>query len=316
MTAGSNCVPDAGAQLAGRVLDAPGLLVGALVHEDVEDVGDVDEPRLERDRLAREAVGIAAAVPALVVRAGDPLRDAEHLRLAVGEHARAEHRVRLDDLELLVGELAGLEQDRVRDRDLAEVVQRRGLADEPDEAVVHAHVARHPGGERADPLGVLGRVVVAVLRRQREPLERVEADRLRVAERAERLAGDDRLQLAEAAAHRPVLEHEREPADRAARRAGRRAVSSASGTTGGPLSSPSGSSFTRTASGSVSPSERITCGCAAAAWAATSSTAGTRSTEGLPAAVSSRTKGLGFLAVPADNQHAGAGEDVVIHTQT
>ena len=28
------------------------------------------------------------------------------------------------------------------------------------------------------------------------------------------------------------------------------------------------------------------------------------------------TKGLGFLAVPADNQHAGAGEDVVIHTQT
>ena len=91
-------------------------------------------------------------------------------------------------------------------------MQRRGLADEPDEPVVLPHVARHPGGEGADALRVLGRVVVAVLRREREPPERVDADRLRVAERAQRLAGHDGLQLAEPAAHRPVLEHEREPA--------------------------------------------------------------------------------------------------------
>ena len=78
-------------------------------------------------------------------------------------------------------------------------MQRRGLADEPDHAVALAQVARHPGGERADPLRVLGRVVVAVLGRQREPVQRVEPDRLGVAERAQRLAGDDRLELAEAA---------------------------------------------------------------------------------------------------------------------
>ena len=116
----------AGADLARRVLDAPRLLVGPLVDEHVEHVGD-------RARAAptsgiaspREPVRVAAAVPALVVRAGDPLGHLEHLGAAVLEHARAEHRVGLDDLELLRLEPPGLEQDRVRDGDLAEVVQRR-----------------------------------------------------------------------------------------------------------------------------------------------------------------------------------------------
>jgi hypothetical protein len=74
-------------------------------------------------------------------------------------------------------------------------------------------VARHPGRQRADALRVLGRVVVAVLRRQREPAQRVEPDRLRVAEGGERLAGHDRLELRQPAAHGAVLEQEREPPD-------------------------------------------------------------------------------------------------------
>ncbi len=179
--------------------------------EHVEDVGHVDEPRLERDRLPLQAVRVARAVPALVMGAGDPLRDAEHLGVAVGQHAGAEHGVGLDHLELLVGELAGLEQDGVGDRDLAQVVQRRRVADEPDEPVVPRDVARHPRRERGDALRVLGRVVVAVLRRQREPAQRVDADGLRVAERTQRLAGHDRLELAEPPAHRPVLEAQGEP---------------------------------------------------------------------------------------------------------
>ena len=82
--------------------------------------------------------------------------------------------MRLDDLELLGLELAGLEQDGVRDRDLAEVVQRRGLAHEAD--------TRSPApGWRASRAASAPtrwvcsrRVVVAVLRGEREPAERVQ----------------------------------------------------------------------------------------------------------------------------------------------
>ena len=86
------------------------------------------------------------------------------------------------------------------------------------------------------------------------------------------------------------------------------------GTTGGAESSPSGSRRARTAAGSVSPRLTTTCGCAAAACAATSSSDGTRSTDVLPAAVNSRAERLGCVAVPADNKDTGAGESVVIHT--
>jgi hypothetical protein len=74
-------------------------------------------------------------------------------------------------------------------------------------------MARHPGRERADALRVLGRVVVAVLGREREPVQRVDADRLGVAERAQHLPRDDRLQLAEPLAHLAVLQHEPQPPD-------------------------------------------------------------------------------------------------------
>jgi hypothetical protein len=71
--------------------------------------------------------------------------------------------VRLDDLELLVGQRAGLEQDRVRDRDLADVVQRRGAADERD-LRSGSWSTRASGGEVGERARVHVRVVVAVCR--------------------------------------------------------------------------------------------------------------------------------------------------------
>ena len=50
--------------------------------------------------------------------------------MAAREDARADRRVRLDECELFVGELAQLQQHRVRDADLADVVQRRRAADQ------------------------------------------------------------------------------------------------------------------------------------------------------------------------------------------
>src|SRR5215207_8850498 len=84
--------------LGAGVLDAEGVLVRALVDEDVEHVGDVHEAPHERDVGARQRVRVAGAVPALVVGAGDALRHLEQLGLRVGEHAGARLGVGLYDL--------------------------------------------------------------------------------------------------------------------------------------------------------------------------------------------------------------------------
>ena len=284
------------------------------MHEHVEDVGDRDEPRDERDRLPREPVRVAAAVPALVVRAGDPLGDREQLRVAALEHPGAEHRVGLDHLVLLRLQPPRLEQDRVRDGDLAEVVQGRRLADQPDRAVALPEVARHPGGERGDPLRVLGRVVVPVLGRQRQPVQGVEPDRLGVAERAQRLPGDDRLELALARAQLAVLEHEPQPArpgrrEPAVRRElldaddGRRRAEPerveplAHGGRVGVAEAEHDLRLRRGRLGrdEVEPGHEID---------------GRTARGGQFLA-----QGLSHLAVPADNQDAGAGQEVVIHCE-
>ena len=57
------------AQLVQRGVEGAGRTVDAGREHRVEGVGDVDDPRAERDVLAREAVGIAGAVEALVVMA-------------------------------------------------------------------------------------------------------------------------------------------------------------------------------------------------------------------------------------------------------
>ena len=53
-TPGSNFVPGLAQDLAHRLLDRPRLLVGALVGERVEHVGDRDDPSRERNLLAFE----------------------------------------------------------------------------------------------------------------------------------------------------------------------------------------------------------------------------------------------------------------------
>ena len=79
--------------------------------------------------LAGEAVGIAGAVPALVV-VQHPVRhrlDAEAL-----EHPVGDLRVALDDEPFGARQLAGLLEDLFRDRELAEVVQAAGEARQLD----------------------------------------------------------------------------------------------------------------------------------------------------------------------------------------
>ena len=102
--------------------------------------------------------------------------------------------MRLDDLELLLGQPAGLEQDRVRDRDLADVVQRRGAGGP-------ARPSRSPQAELAgEPRGELARRAACARaccrrgtrRRRSRRRERVELRAARPrAGAATRLGGDD-----------------------------------------------------------------------------------------------------------------------------
>jgi hypothetical protein len=71
-----------GDDLLDRLLERPRLLVRARVREDVEDVGDGGDAAGQRDRVAGQAVGVAGAVPALVVGAGDLLGEAQDRRAA------------------------------------------------------------------------------------------------------------------------------------------------------------------------------------------------------------------------------------------
>jgi len=67
--------PALGLELRDRVVHRPAPLVGAVGAQGVEDVADRGDARGERDRLAREAGGVAGAVEALVVRERDLLRE-------------------------------------------------------------------------------------------------------------------------------------------------------------------------------------------------------------------------------------------------
>jgi hypothetical protein len=73
--------------------------------------------------------------------------------------------------ELVGGQAAGLEQDAIRDGDLADVVQRSGLAQQRELALGHAERRADAHGQLGDARRVLAGVVVAVLGREREALD-------------------------------------------------------------------------------------------------------------------------------------------------
>jgi len=101
---------------------ADAVAIGPLRGHRVECVDGEDDPRLERDRVRAQAVGVAAPVDPLVVVA-------DHARLGI--HAEAAQQVLpcrgvvLDALVLLGGERARLAKEGRRDRQLADVVHER-----------------------------------------------------------------------------------------------------------------------------------------------------------------------------------------------
>ena len=159
-----------------RLLVAERGSVAALRRQRVVEVGERDDACREGDGRATEAVGVAAAVPPLVVRPRHLDAHSQELvgRMAfehLGERVGAERAVPLHLAELLRGQLSGLQQDGVGNADLPDVVERRRLEEVVDEGArqvlrVQSHLA-HPLGqhpaEGLHPLDVLPGVVIAGL---------------------------------------------------------------------------------------------------------------------------------------------------------
>jgi hypothetical protein len=95
----------------------------------------------------------------------------------------------LHDRALLRGQLARLEQDRVGNRDLADVVQRRRVSERRAEVRIHADMLSQQRREATDPLDVGARVLVAELDGHREPAHRLRLRDLELCKRPLQLAG-------------------------------------------------------------------------------------------------------------------------------
>ncbi len=151
-TDGSNCLPASSQNLAPGALPRQRAPVGPVARHRVERVGDREDPRADRNLVSLRAVGIAAAVPALVVAAND----AQPVAVEEGdtaEHLLAEDGVRLHEPPLGLAQGTGLLENLVWNPDLAHVVE--------EESVRGALVR---GERRLDALGQGDRVALHPLR--------------------------------------------------------------------------------------------------------------------------------------------------------
>ena len=113
---------------------AKGFFVAALARQGVVDVGHCHDLRGNGNILTLQAVRVAAAVPALVMPAADGVGCLDQRRLLLEgelvENFRTGGGVGLHRVKLFLRQFAGLVQNRLRDVDLADVVQRRRRADQ------------------------------------------------------------------------------------------------------------------------------------------------------------------------------------------
>ena len=150
-----------------------GLFIHPLRGEGIKYVGQTHHLCADGDVITGNALGIAAAVPPLVVVVTDVVGIAQVFLVGqivqTFQNVTAGEGVGLHDLPLHLGERAGLVQDGIGDGDLAYIVQGGGAGDDGDGAVVQVILGTGPGhllqqeaGEAADTQDVLSRLHTAV----------------------------------------------------------------------------------------------------------------------------------------------------------
>ena len=130
----------------------------------------MDDARTERDLLADDAVGIAVAVEPLVVVADRGHRVLEEAETV--DDPRALLRVALHQRPLLAGEARRLQQDRVRDRKLADVVEERRVTEQVELRLREVELPADGERKLLHASRMAGRVRVSRVDRRRERLHR------------------------------------------------------------------------------------------------------------------------------------------------
>ncbi len=206
-----------------RLLGRHRLVERPLRGQRVEVVHGRENARAERNLLARQAVRIALAVPALVV-----IQDERRHRIGerhVRDDLRADLRMHLHPLELFLRQRTRLRQDVLGHRELSDVVQQRGRPHALHVAGRHAHGLGEPGREDLHAADVRRRGLVLGVDRQRERLDRREMQIRHLADPA--LLGIHAIEVQAVGAVNQVERHDQQPdrpgiAVRQQRHAGRR----------------------------------------------------------------------------------------------
>src|SRR5205807_630167 len=133
----------------------------ARLRDRVESITGVDDPRANWNFRSFQTVRVACAVPAFMVVANN-LGDAPLFRV-LGEDLGSFHRMGLDDFVLLRRKLRGLEENRIRDGDLAEVMQDSPHANRVANLLTEMERARHAFAHLSNPLGVTKGLTVALV---------------------------------------------------------------------------------------------------------------------------------------------------------
>ena len=104
---------------------AHGLLVGPPRHQGLEDIGGRGDPHQNAKLTGAQPIGITAAVQTLMVVADN--EDHARVVMALAKEVGPEQGMQAHDVPVLGGEMAGFEQDIVRNGDLADIVDKAGL---------------------------------------------------------------------------------------------------------------------------------------------------------------------------------------------
>ena len=149
--------------IAGTLLS--GLLLGVttIAGDGIIGIDDGDDAAELRELVQPQTARVAAAIRPLMVIESHIQRQRVQALAGFFQQSVADHRMPLDDLELLRGQPSGFVEDLRRDPHLADVVQQPAEPEQMQLLFVHAQVAAEGDREHTDVEAVFGGIFVLML---------------------------------------------------------------------------------------------------------------------------------------------------------
>src|SRR5260221_3161665 len=127
-------------------------LIWSLVGKRVKDVGQCSNSRCQRYSRAGHVTGIAAAIPPLMMMAGDLLSHLHMRDVALRKQLSADRCMRTHNLTFGIVKLVSLKQDRIGNPNLADVMQSSRQLDHVARIVIAAELLSQQSCKFANPV--------------------------------------------------------------------------------------------------------------------------------------------------------------------